>query len=85
MPEVDSGQKVKKTLFYVCTFFRYIIIMYHSIYLFIRTKCESKDMIDIFRADRQKGMSAFKRLSTKEVPRWVVERMTNDHQKYDDD
>jgi hypothetical protein len=53
--------------------------------MFKGTQCESKGMAEIFRADRSKGMSAFKRLSTKEVPRWVVERMTNDHQKYDDD
>jgi hypothetical protein len=74
VPEVDSGQKVKKTLFYVCTFFRYIIIMYHSIYLFKRTKCESKGMADVFRAHRQKGMFAFKRLS-----------MSAFNQEYDDD
>jgi hypothetical protein len=34
-------------------------------------------MTDIFRADCQNGMSAFKRLSTKEVLRWVVEQTTN--------
>jgi hypothetical protein len=42
-------------------------------------------MAAIFRTDCSKGMFAFKRLSMKEVTRWVVERMTNDHQKYDDD
>jgi hypothetical protein len=66
--------KSKENTFLCLHIFWYIIIMYHSIYLFKRTKCESKGMDDIFRVDRQKGMSAFKRLS-----------MSTFNPEYDDD
>lgn len=36
-------------------------------YFFQITFCESEEMSDMFRAGRSKGMSAFKRLHTKEV------------------
>jgi hypothetical protein len=42
-------------------------------------------MVKIFRDDRTKGMPTYKKLNSNEVPRLVVERMTNGHRTHSDD
>jgi hypothetical protein len=42
-------------------------------------------MVNIFTYDHAKGMSAYNKLNSKEVPRWVVERMINEHINCGDD
>lgn len=40
---------------------------------------EKNGMVKMFTNDRAKGISAYDKLHSNEVPRWVVEKMTNDH------
>jgi hypothetical protein len=42
-------------------------------------------MVKIFTDDRAKGIAAYNKLNSKEVPHWVVERMINDHTKHGDE
>jgi hypothetical protein len=41
-------------------------------------------MVKIFTNDHSNGISACNKLNSKEVPRWVVERMIKDHTKHGD-
>jgi hypothetical protein len=58
--------------------FSYYFVMYRKI-------CEKNEMVKFFADDRAKGISAYKKLNSKEVLRWVVERMINDHRIHGDD
>lgn len=42
-------------------------------------------MVKIFTDDHAKGISAYNKLNSKEVPCWVVERMINEQRNYRDD
>jgi hypothetical protein len=50
-----------------------------------RKLCEENGMVKIFIDDRAKGISTYNKLNSKEVPRWVVKRMIDDHTKHGDD
>jgi hypothetical protein len=52
--------------------------MYRKLY-------KENGMFKIFIDDRAKGISAYNKLYSKEVPHWIVEKMITDHTKHGDD
>ncbi|KAL5669456.1 hypothetical protein ACJX0J_021677, partial [Zea mays] len=51
----------------------------------LQITCQENGMVKIFTDDRAKGIAAYNKLNSKEVPHWVVERMINDHTKHGDE
>jgi hypothetical protein len=56
----------------------YYFIMYRKLY-------KENGMFKIFIDDRAKGISAYNKLYSKEVPHWIVEKMITDHTEHGDD